>query len=102
MPAFWDHINGQCNRNIVIALRIGADALHIATDLLVTGVFLRIFMCLQMALRPKLEVVGIFLCRTISHMEAVNILMFGAIARSADRGNLVFASPGQILSGQQA
>ncbi|RYC80182.1 hypothetical protein BFJ63_vAg16927 [Fusarium oxysporum f. sp. narcissi] len=63
LPRFWDYINGQCDINTVIALRIGADALHIATDLLVTGVFLRIFMCLQMALRPKLEIIGLFLCR---------------------------------------
>ncbi|KAK2469050.1 hypothetical protein H9L39_19318 [Fusarium oxysporum f. sp. albedinis] len=71
LPRFWDYINGQCDRNTVIALRIGADALHIATDLLVTGVFLRIFMCLQMALRPKLEIIGLFLCRIMSLLPAI-------------------------------
>ncbi|EXK76807.1 hypothetical protein FOQG_18461 [Fusarium oxysporum f. sp. raphani 54005] len=71
LPRSWDYINGQCDRNTVIALRIGADALHIATDLLVTGVFLRIFMRLQMALRPKLEIVGLFLCRILSLLPAI-------------------------------
>ncbi|KAF5723168.1 hypothetical protein FMUND_2102 [Fusarium mundagurra] len=71
LPRFWDYINGQCDRNTVIALRIGADALHIATDLLVTGVFLRIFMCLQMALRPKLGIIGLFLCRIMSLLPAI-------------------------------
>ncbi|KAH7234013.1 hypothetical protein NOF04DRAFT_1173463 [Fusarium oxysporum II5] len=70
LPRFWDYIDGQCDRNTVIALRIGADALHIATDLLVTGVFLRIFMRLQMALRPKLEIIGLFLCRILSLLPA--------------------------------
>ncbi|SCV61176.1 uncharacterized protein FFFS_15745 [Fusarium fujikuroi] len=70
LPNFWDYINGQCDKNTVIALRIGSDALHITTDLLVTATFLRILMCLQMALRSKLTVIGLFLCRILSLFPA--------------------------------
>ncbi|SCV61334.1 uncharacterized protein FFFS_15903 [Fusarium fujikuroi] len=70
LPNFWDYINGQCDRNTVIALRIGSDALHITTDLLVTVTFLRILMRLQMPLRTKLTAVGLFLCRILSLFPA--------------------------------
>ncbi|EMT73536.1 hypothetical protein FOC4_g10001502 [Fusarium odoratissimum] len=88
LPRSWDYINGQCDRNTVIALRIGADALHIATDLLVTGVFLRIFMRLQMALRPKLEIIGLFLCRIMSLLPAICHIYY--YKRAMDSENPLF------------